>query len=823
MSTRLQQAHALQALLESSDKALIPLAESAAVLQCARELLKEAEADAGLSLVGAALAGERLEGEALAEALILKSRFLLHLDRNSDAVAAASEAQLASTRVSRFDWSTRAQALGAFALARTGRTDEAVAILRALRKQLLGMPDSSELAQVASILSAVYVNRGDWQAGLAYSMEAIVSGRRSGDALYQAMGWFNHAQCMRGMARWAAAVESLATASSLYASEGWAHWQVRARHTLALVQWKRGQLLEATEISRDVLASSRQLLSPLTTDYARLLSGLIFLHRGNFDEAIKSISNPCVSSLDEYPRPSWLRAEYLADSYLERGEHAEALPRLDELLPRVIALAPRGDIVAEIQRRRAECLLHLGKIESGIEAVREAESIARECGDVYELACSLRMLALLLARSGKPVEAQGAFAKAFQIFDEIQTPYEWGKLWMSYGDWLGSAHSGHYFSMRAAHDAYRAAIEHFDGMRAEYKLGEAQKRLVELEARLKDEGDQAASDAEIRPRPRRRPVRDIELQRRVQWAYETFGLVTRHKPFLDMLDQIAALAVSEIPMLVLGESGTGKERIAHGIHTMSGRTGEYVAINCSAIQPTMLEAELFGYVRGAFTGADRDKPGLFESADRGTVFLDEIGEMSVDLQAKLLRFLENGSLRRIGATSDTRVRVRLLAATNRDQAKLASGDGFRSDLYFRLAHAVFTLPPLRERGDDAEVLIDHFLDVFGEDEGKRIRLSSASREQVLDYAWPGNVRQLRAMVHRLVAQSKDGHVIVPRELQLDDAGAPRNFLEEMEEQERRRILEALEKSSGVKADAARMLRLSRTTMLAKMKRYKIPM
>jgi len=493
------------------------------------------------------------------------------------------------------------------------------------------------------------------------------------------------------------------------------------------------------------------------------------------------------------------------------------------LLSRVRALAPRGDVACEIQRRRAECLLHTDQFEPGLEAVREAESIARECGDRYELACSLRVLALLLARTGKPVEAQAAFARAFQIFDEIETPYEWGKLWMSYGDWLCSAHSEHYFSMRAARDAYQAAIEHFDGMRAEYKLSEAQKRLIEIDARLKEEADHEAADAEIRPRPRRRPVRDIELQRRSQWAYETFGMVTRHKPLLDMLDQVAALAVSEIPVLVLGESGTGKEGIARTVHQLSGRTGQYLTLNCSAIQSTMLEAELFGHARGSFTGAERDKPGLFEAADLGTVFLDEIGEMSVDLQAKLLRFLENGSLRRVGATSDTRVRVRLLAATNREQSKLASGEGFRSDLYFRLAHAVFTLPPLRERGDDAELLIDHFLDVLGEEASKKIRLSTAARSQLLDYTWPGNVRQLRAMVARLVAQSKDGHVVVPRELQLEDAAAPRNFLEEMEEQERKRIVEALDKSSGVKADAARMLRLSRTTMLAKMKRYQIPM
>ncbi len=823
MSNRLEQSAALRALFEDGTTGVLSPVVAGALSDCILGLLKEAEIQAGLELANLALDSRRLPFRFEMEVRLTKTRILLNCDRNQDAAESATD--IIRLELDSPDSSTSmfARSLLAFSHAKLGRADQAISELMCIRDELLQRADTEPLAQAAANLSAVYVNGGQWLVGSVFAMEAIVSGRRCKSAFTEGLGWINHGQCMRGLGRWSSAIESMTEASRCFALGGWKQWELRARHSLALVHWKQGRLQEASVAMEGVMARANELISPISIDYARLLSGLIQLHGGDFAKATKTFDARLCVSRSEHPRPSWLCAEYAIDVFLERGEFEAGIGMLDVLRPQVVALAPRGDVACEIQRRRAECLLHLGKVESGLEAVREAESIARECGDVYELACSLRVLGLLLARAGKPVDAQGAFAKAFQIFDEIQTPYEWGKLWVSYGDWLCSAHSQHYFSFRAARDAYRAAIEHFDGMRSEYKLSEAHKRLAELEERLKEESDQATSDSEIRPRPRRRPVRDIELQRRMQWAYETFGLVTRHKAFLDMLDQVAALAPSDIPVLVLGESGTGKERIAHGIHQLSGRTGDYVAINCSAIQPTMLEAELFGYVRGAFTGADRDKPGLFESADRGTVFLDEIGEMSVDLQAKLLRFLENGSLRRIGATQDTRVRVRLLAATNREQSKLASGDGFRSDLYFRLAHAVFTLPPLRERGDDAEVLIDHFLEVFGEDEGKRVRLSSASRDQLLDYMWPGNVRQLRSLVHRLVAQSKDGQVILPRELQLDDASAPRNFLEEMEEQERKRILDALEKSSGVKADAARMLRLSRTTMLAKMKRYKIPM
>jgi transcriptional regulator with PAS, ATPase and Fis domain len=197
--------------------------------------------------------------------------------------------------------------------------------------------------------------------------------------------------------------------------------------------------------------------------------------------------------------------------------------------------------------------------------------------------------------------------------------------------------------------------------------------------------------------------------------------------------------------------------------------------------------------------------------------------MPVDLQSKLLRFLETGEVRRIGATTGRSVDARLIAATNRDPVKIQSGDGFRQDLYYRMAHAVFTLPPLRARGDDVALLVDHFLDAFIAEARKRVSLSRAARERLVRYAWPGNVRQLRALLQRLVVQTPDGTAVTPRDIPLvETAGAPRSFLEEMEGQEKVRIVEALEKTQYIKADAARILRMSRTTLLGKMKRYQIP-
>jgi transcriptional regulator with PAS, ATPase and Fis domain len=305
------------------------------------------------------------------------------------------------------------------------------------------------------------------------------------------------------------------------------------------------------------------------------------------------------------------------------------------------------------------------------------------------------------------------------------------------------------------------------------------------------------------------------------WALETFGLVSRNKVLLDTLGQVERLAETHTPILLLGESGTGKELVANGIHTLSGRTGRYMAINCGALPRDMVESELFGHVAGAFTGATRDKTGLLEACDKGTAFLDEIGDMALDLQAKLLRFLESGEVRQVGSNKKAIVDTLVVAATNRDRATLEKGEGFRTDLYYRLAHAVIVLPPLRRRGDDIDILATHFLEAFCLEYGKNVTLSDAARNHLAAYSWPGNVRQLRAAIRRVVILASPNEVVPPEALDLGDAEAPATLTQELEQAERRKIVEALNQARGVRTDAARLLGMSRTTMLGKMKRYGI--
>jgi DNA-binding NtrC family response regulator len=218
----------------------------------------------------------------------------------------------------------------------------------------------------------------------------------------------------------------------------------------------------------------------------------------------------------------------------------------------------------------------------------------------------------------------------------------------------------------------------------------------------------------------------------------------------ELRQMIQTVAPTDARVLILGESGTGKELVAGALHSLSHRhAASYVRINCAAIPETLLESELFGHEKGAFTGALKQKPGRVEEADGGTIFLDEIADMSRPLQAKLLRFLEDGSFTRVGGTQELRVNVRLLAATNRDIVKAIAAEEFREDLFHRLNVVQMRLPPLRERGEDILLLAEHFLKIFSGSMNRKVKtLSRAARQKLLTHRWPGNVRELRNVIER---------------------------------------------------------------------------
>lgn len=323
-------------------------------------------------------------------------------------------------------------------------------------------------------------------------------------------------------------------------------------------------------------------------------------------------------------------------------------------------------------------------------------------------------------------------------------------------------------------------------------------------------------------------------------------ITTRSPKMLEALFVVDRVIETDVPILIYGESGTGKELVARAIHNNSlHRRGRFVAVNCSAIPSELLESEFFGYVRGAFTGADKDKPGLFEQANGGTLFLDEIGDMPSQLQAKLLRVLEEKKVRRLGSNQEIRVDVRIVSATNRDLMRLVTEGCFRHDLFYRLNVVSVTLPPLRERKEDIPLLIETFLAEIAERKGgKRKRLSEEAMEVLIRYNWPGNVRELRNEIERAAALADDKITLKHLSKSLvesvlghtDDKGTAvilakvgveeGKSLAEIKDMvlsiaEKTAIESVLSATNWNKSEAARRLRISRPTLDAKITRYKI--
>jgi DNA-binding NtrC family response regulator len=243
---------------------------------------------------------------------------------------------------------------------------------------------------------------------------------------------------------------------------------------------------------------------------------------------------------------------------------------------------------------------------------------------------------------------------------------------------------------------------------------------------------------------------NAELRSRTEHVFRLDEIVGESEKIREVRKLIQTVAPTEARVLILGESGTGKELVAGALHSLSKRrNAHYVRINCAAIPETLLESELFGHEKGAFTGAIKQKSGRVEEADGGTIFLDEIADMSKPLQAKLLRFLEDGSFTRVGGTQELRVNVRLVAATNRDIVQAIAADQFREDLFHRLNVVQFNLPPLRERGGDVLLLAEHFLKLFRAKMNKNVNgLAPAAWQKLLSHRWPGNVRELRNVIER---------------------------------------------------------------------------
>ncbi|NOZ24638.1 MAG: sigma-54-dependent Fis family transcriptional regulator [Nitrospirae bacterium] len=326
--------------------------------------------------------------------------------------------------------------------------------------------------------------------------------------------------------------------------------------------------------------------------------------------------------------------------------------------------------------------------------------------------------------------------------------------------------------------------------------------------------------------------RELEvLREEIRTSYRLENIIGKSPKMQGLLNTIPKIAQSSSNVLITGESGSGKELVARAIHNISPRADKaFVAINCASLPEGLLESELFGYMKGAFTGATHNKEGLFEIAHSGSIFLDEIGEMPFNIQAKILRVIETGTFRRLGGTNDIKVDVRIIAATNKDLKKAIQTGEFREDLFYRLNVVPLRIPPLRERREDIPLLVEHFLRKFG---SGVTGFSPDAMRVMVDYKWPGNVRELENVIERVVLLTE--HEVIqpsdlPSELLEREAGEGRlpdltsagiDLDRVLEEIEIGYIKRALELAFGVKTEAAKLLNLSFRSFRHRLYKYGI--
>jgi transcriptional regulator with GAF, ATPase, and Fis domain len=580
---------------------------------------------------------------------------------------------------------------------------------------------------------------------------------------------------------------------------------------LWLGEWREtSELLEKARAQAEAIG--------LLSDQSRIIivQALVALRRSELDEAARlAIRGLEIAKENSLVREELAALECLGEIQYERRKPAKALQYYEECISRGEAIG-MSDATTEGKRREAEAQNALGEYEKGLAAAERCIEVAASNEDRYEHAVAHRPLAMAQSMLGDLASAEKAFRQAIEEIRTLGERFELAKTLVEFACHLRDSDATT-LALGAAGEHLREARELFTELGVERWIARVDQELSEV-IRLTDS----------------EPETVIGSGKSVERGVRSLGsvsIVTRSSEMLEILERLARVAPSDLPVMITGESGTGKELIARALQELSGRPAErFVAVNCAALPRELHESELFGHVKGSFTGATSEKPGLFEQADGGTIFLDEIGDLDPKAQGKLLRVLEDGEFRRVGELKARRVDARLVAATNRDLEQSVTEAAFRGDLYHRLNGLWVRVPALRERPEDIEGLASHFLELFQRQYGKRVNLPTSLLEVYRQFSWPGNVRELRQELHRMVLLTLDGGTMRAGDSQVAQAAGGEQsvrlsqttgYASAIGEAERKLILDALQQSGGNKARAARILNMSRTTLLGKIRRLGI--
>ncbi len=544
---------------------------------------------------------------------------------------------------------------------------------------------------------------------------------------------------------------------------------------------------------------SAELADWLEVGRAYLSLAYVQIQGGQFEKAEENLSKGAIHIEAEHSRRDMvIYLSYLGELYRRTGR----LDQSEETLRKALAIAedeaPNSTLHGRVLRQMAELLVCRKNYISSSRMAARGMVIMQEFNHTIEIGALTKLKAIAADAKNDREQCRNLFDKALEILVESGVRFE-------KADALVAAGKCRSFSIRKRLIYLFRAEEFFTRCRMNARLVEVGALIAQLNEEKSSAGRVFDSDA-------------AALDSKFEFRTESPEL----KQFLK---QLKVIGQSELPILLLGETGVGKDHMARYYQTLVRPGSPFIAINCASVPETLLESELFGHKRGAFTGAENDKLGLFVAANGGVLFLDEIGDMPLSLQAKLLGVLERKKLIPLGSTQEVELDIKLVAASNRNLEAMVEQGKFRRDLYFRLSGISFCIPPLRERKEDIPVLLEQFLkDSALLEKGQCV--PAEMLKHFLEYDWPGNVRELQNKVKKLEVMTKmvaEGDIVELSRSLLAHAGESKDtsFTERVEEFERQLIMEALLAAKGNKSEAARMLGIHEATVRTKLKRYNI--
>jgi DNA-binding NtrC family response regulator/Tfp pilus assembly protein PilF len=684
-----------------------------------------------------------------------------------------------------------------------GDFDDAESELRDAITTYRRIDDKQGIITVYNKLANICFIKSNFDRAIEYINQCITHCDESGDEITKAQLEANLSRIYIRIGRWQPAQKSLLSAVKVFEEKADALYLCRALLSLGYVSY----------LQRDFKKANKY-----------------------YEQAIKIIFE------NNYTREFAIYSEYSGELEFAQGNYEKAKNHYMDCISRMEEIAPESDMISQTYRLLAELQIAQKEYNEASSSCEKALKVAESLGEKIEIGAIHRALGQIYNAKKEKERAKENFEKSISILEQIGAKFELGKTYLE----AVKSDIFEYFD-RVAY--FANAREVFKELESDYYLGKAAFAFCEL---LFENGEYDKAEVYLRDSERiferlnekkdldlvlelkekiNRILGKVDSAVHAKAKYTFTNIVTKNKEMLKIIEEIQRAKDSDLPILLEGETGTGKDLFAKTIHYQSKRRDKrFVPVNCSALPDTLLENELFGHKRGAYTGADKDEPGLFEEAEGGTFYFDEIGETLLSTQVKLLRVIEEKEVTRLGETKPRKVDVRIIASTSRNLKKMVLEESFRKDLYHRLNIFSFRLSPLRERKEDMPSLIEYFLkENQVHEKFAAIFRDAKIMAEFLDYDWPGNVRELKHEIERLAISTTDIEKITPpllleRLINLKNGEIRKDkpsLYDELAEFERKKIIQVLEQTNYVKAKSAELLGIPVSSLKSKIRKYDI--